>query len=58
MTDMRRITISLPNELDKRILDLKKDDRLIRYSYSKLVRQLLELGIEMFKAERADKDSA
>lgn len=46
MTDMRRVTISLPDEIDRRILELKKDDKYIRLSYSEVVRQLLERGLE------------
>ena len=45
MTDMRRVTISLPDEIDRRILDLKKDDRFILLSYSEIVRRLLESGL-------------
>lgn len=46
MTDMRRVTVSLPDEIDKRILELKKDDRFIRLSYAEIVRQLLEKGLK------------
>ena len=46
MTDMRRVTISLPDEIDRRILELKKDDRYIRLSYAEVVRKLLERGLE------------
>ena len=46
MTDMRRVTISLPDEIDCRILELKKDDKYIRLSYSEVVRQLLERGLD------------
>lgn len=42
MTDMRRITIALPDEIDRRILELRKDDRFVRCSYAEIVRQLLE----------------
>lgn len=45
MTDMRRVTISLPDEIDKRILEIKKDDRFIRLSYAEIVRKLLESGL-------------
>ena len=58
MTEMRRMTISLPDELDKRILELKKDDRFVRCSYSEIVRQLLDDGFAMRAAERAAQDSA
>ncbi len=57
MTDMRRVTISLPDELDKKILELKRNDRFVRCSYSEIVRQLMEHGYQMFEAER-DRSSA
>ena len=53
MTDMRRVTISLPDELDKKILELKRNDRFVRCSYSEIVRQLMEHGYQMIEAERA-----
>lgn len=58
MTDMRRVTVSLPDELDKRILEMKKDDRFVRCSYSEVVRQMLEFGYKTYTAERAGQDSA
>lgn len=57
MTEMRRMTISLPDELDKRILELKKDDRFVRCSYSEVARQILERGFRVLEAERTQ-DSA
>lgn len=46
MTDMRRVTISLPEDIDKRILRLKKTNKFVRESYSEIVRQLLLKGLE------------
>ena len=46
MTDMRRVTVSLPDSIDKQILALRKDDRFIRCSYSEIVRQVLECGLD------------
>lgn len=45
MTDMKRVTISLPDSIDKKVLELRKDDRYVRCSYSELVRMLLEAGL-------------
>ena len=53
MTDMRRITIALPDEIDKKILELRKDDRFIRCSYAEIVRKVLEQGLI---AETADEN--
>lgn len=57
MTDMRRVTVSLPDDLDKQILELRKDDRFIRCSYSEIVRQMLDRGFSTFSAEQSQ-DSA
>ena len=54
MTDMRRITIALPDEIDRKILELRKDDRFIRCSYAEIVRLLLERGL----AKEADKPAS
>lgn len=52
MTEMRRVTISLPEELDKKILELRKDERFVRCSYAEIVRQMLENGLDMNAAAR------
>lgn len=52
MTDMRRVTIAFPDDMDKRILELRKEDRFIRSSYSEIVRTILELGFSVLDAER------
>lgn len=46
MTNMRRVTISIPEEIDKKVLELKKNDKFVRSSYSEIVRMLLLSGIE------------
>lgn len=46
MTDMRRVTISVPDTLDKRILELRKKQAFARCSYSEIIRRMVELGIQ------------
>ncbi len=53
MTDMKRTTVSFPDELTNRIFSLRKDDRFVRCSYSELIRQLTEMGLSLLEAERA-----
>ena len=53
MTEMRRVTISIPDELDAKVLELKKDDRFVRCSYSEIVRMLLTTGLEAAEAKEA-----
>lgn len=54
MTEMRRVTISLPDEIDAKVLALKKEERFVRCSYSEIVRMLLQAGLEAEK----DKDAS
>ena len=42
---MRRITVSLPDDIDSRIVNLKKEDRFARASYAEVVRHLLREGL-------------
>lgn len=60
MTNMKRTSVSFPDELYNRIFELRKDDRFTRYSYSDLVRMLAEYGLNMVREEtkRSSKDSA
>ena len=49
MTEMRRVTITIPDEVDNKVLQLRKDDRFVRCSYSEIVRQMLDLGIRAYE---------
>ena len=46
MTDMKRVTISIPEELDQKVIEIKKGDQYIRASYSEVVRRLIWLGLQ------------
>lgn len=46
MTDMKRMTISMPDEIDRKIMEMKKDDQYAQYSYSEIVRVLVRMGLE------------
>lgn len=46
MTDMKRVTIAMPSDLDAKILDMKKSDQYVRTSYSEIVRMLLVRGLD------------
>lgn len=52
MAEARRVTVSLLGELDRQILELRKEDRFIRCSYSESVRQILEHGLSALSKER------
>ncbi len=46
MTEMRRVTISLPDDIDHKVLELRKNDNYVRLSYAEIVRRLLTLGLK------------
>ena len=52
MTEMRRVTITIPDEVDGKVLQLRKDDRFVRCSYSEIVRQMLDLGLKVYEKEK------
>lgn len=47
MTGMRRISVAIPEEMDKRLLEMRKDARFIRCSYSEIVRRMMDQGMKM-----------
>ena len=47
MTEMKRVTIPIPDSLDQRILELRKRDEYVRLSYAEIVRRLLERGLDL-----------
>ena len=58
MTDMKRVTISFPDKLDKRILELRKHDAFVRCSYGEIVRRVLERGLEEVNERDVNKTSS
>ena len=55
MTEMKRVTIPVPDWLDRAILDMRKDDRFVRCSYAEIVRRILQIGLD---AQKASAESA
>lgn len=45
MTDMKRITVSFPDEIDGAILRLRETDQFANCSYSEIIRQLVDRGL-------------
>lgn len=57
MTSMKRVTVALPDDIDRRILKLRADERFARCSYSEIVRQILEHGIELVSKDETEPQS-
>lgn len=54
MTEMRRVTIAVPDHVDQMVLALRKDDRFVRCSYAEIVRQMLDLGLKAYAKEQTE----
>ena len=46
MTNMRIISCAIPEEIDRKILDLKKSPEFERCTYSEVLRRIILLGID------------
>ena len=46
MADMKRMTISIPVEMEESIVELRKTDRFCRSSYAEIIREVLNAGME------------
>lgn len=46
MADMKRMTISIPAEMEESIVELRKTDRFCRSSYAEIIREVLTAGME------------
>ena len=55
MTGMRRVTVPIPNDMDKAILEMKKKDEYVRCSYAELVRLILNRGLRGLEKDEAGK---
>ena len=45
MTDMKRLSVSLPDDIDNALLELRKSDEYVRCSYAELIRIVLKRGL-------------
>lgn len=51
MTNMHRVSLAIPDELEARIFALRKNEEFARCTYSELIRRLLEHGLAIVAAE-------
>lgn len=58
MTDMRRVTIALPDEIDREIYELRKSDKFVKCSYSEIIRQLVVAGLDREEPPRHDESGS
>lgn len=49
---LKRMSVSINEEMDKKIIEMKKTDKYCRCSYSEIIRQLIEMGIKEYEAAK------
>ncbi|MCD8368288.1 MAG: hypothetical protein LUC48_09750 [Clostridiales bacterium] len=45
MTETRRITISIPADIEAKLIELRKTDEFCRMSWAELIRTMIERGL-------------
>ena len=53
VTNMKRVTVSLPDDVDKRLMKLKQTKKFSKSSYSEVIRQVLQRGLEKDSGPKA-----
>lgn len=56
MTNMKRVTVAFPNDVDEAVLNLRKDDRFVKCSYSEIIRRLVVIGLQADERENLTHD--
>lgn len=49
MTSNKRMSISLPDDLERRLVELRKTERFCRCSYAEIIREVIGVGIGEIK---------
>ena len=57
LTNMKRITISVPEELENAIYGLRKQETYTRCSKSEMIRKLVEIGLKAEARKKRQSDS-
>nr|DAV14187.1 MAG TPA: mRNA interferase EndoA [Caudoviricetes sp.] len=53
MTDMWRVNMLIPRDMEERIVNLRKQDEYCRMSFSRIIREMIIKGLD--EVEKEDK---
>ena len=54
LTDMKRMSVSFDEDIDRGIFELRKDDEYLKCSYSEIVRRLVRIGLNAEARKRSE----
>lgn len=57
MNESKRMSISLTDDMEQAIVNLRKTDRFCRSSYSEIIRELLRVGLKAMDIDQTEKAS-
>lgn len=55
MTNMKRISISFPDDIDAKIYNLRKNEEYVKCSYSEIIRRLVRIGLKVEAKKQSQK---
>jgi len=52
MSDLKRMSISITEEMERKIVEMRKTDEFCRCSYAEIIRQLIEAGVQSLEESK------
>lgn len=52
MSTVKRISVSLPEQLEKTIIEMRRTEEYCRCSYAEIIRMLMEIGIKSIQDDK------
>ena len=52
MSDLKEMSISITEEMDRKIVEMRKTDEFCRCSYAEIIRQLFEAGVQSLEESK------
>lgn len=52
MSDLKRMSISITEEMEQKIVEMRKTDEFCRCSYAEIIRQLIEAGVQSLEESK------
>lgn len=52
MSDLKRMSISITEEMERKNVEMRKTDEFCRCSYAEIIRQLIEAGVQSLEESK------
>lgn len=51
MTNMKRLSVSIPEDLENRLFNMRKNDEFVRCTFAEIIRIVLEKGVDVVERD-------